>query len=202
MINLIQLTHTVTPYTGSSIYGLGIKLYARVYSSTQAFTDLILKVSKAKIVSREVGVEGYINLSIPTSFLDSEELLVRADGRIEIKIVNVSIDGIETTVQIFDADIDDFRFDISPDKATYTLVLRSDFSSPVKGAVIQNNFISKIKLAYTGVEERYVYSVDPVDYRRYSIGASFAEGLLSGVIDEIDFTLVPRKMILTIGVLV
>jgi len=156
MIAQLQLNHSLSAYNGIALQDLNLGVEVRLYSPIAAFEEIYLKASSVRIVARSAGEQGYINISIPTSVIDAEGITSRAAGNIELKLFSRASDGVDYTVQIFDASISDFRSDIALGGATYTLVLRDDFSTPVKSAIVITDYVSKKKMAYTGALEYYI----------------------------------------------
>lgn len=184
----LQLNHSLTGFNAVG-EDLGLKVSAKLYSITSDFEPLTLKASNVVIAIRPSGENGYINLSIPTSVESSEEITDRIEGNIEVKVLNIIAGGAEYIAQIFDEKIDDFRFDLGSRSSTFSFVLRADFSTPVKKDITLTSYISKRKLSYDGAISRYIYSVNPVDFRYFSVGATLTEGDLVGLISEISLQL-------------
>jgi len=182
---LLSFTHSTTGISGAISEVTAISAVAKIYSPTQLFEELELKISALTVVSREAGVDGYISLTIPTSRLDIEEITTRIEGNVLLTINNINLLGDAYAIQSFDYAIDDFRYDLGAANATYTIILRGDFSTPPKQAITLINFSSKKKLTdQNAAVQRYIYMVNPNNYRFYSVGAAFTEGNISGVVTE------------------
>ena len=198
---LLQLNHNLLGSGGLESKVTGLKVTAKIYSPTLLFTELELKVSSVTIISREQGTDGYISLTIPTSRNDIEEITDRIDGNVLLTISSLNFLGDSYAIQAFDYAVDDFRYDLGANSGTYTLILRGDFSTPVKQAVNITNYSNRKKLTdQSATVQRYVYTVNPNDYRYYSIKAAFTDGDIVGVISEINLKISSGSNNLTIEV--
>lgn len=200
MITQLQLTHSLAPYTGKVLANAGLILKARLYSPTELFTELELKASSLQLVIRDNNEDGYASLVIPVSPSYMDEITARVSGNLELQICNLSVDGSVHIAQTLDYKLDDFRFDSGANKSSYTLVIKDDFSAPTKASVLITQYVSKQKQAYSGSSDVYVFSVNPITYREYSIGASFSDGITAGIITNISLRMTVKNLELLIEV--
>lgn len=187
---LLQLNHNLTGFAGLGSQIAGLRANAKIYSPIAAFEQMPLPMKSVNIISRAMGTDGYISLSIPTSRIDIEAITDRIEGNILLTINSLNLLGDEYAVQIFDYVVDEFRYDLGAKSGTYTLILRGDFSTPPKQAINLTKYSSKKKLTDpSATVQKYVYTVDPSDYRYYSVGAAFTEGVIIGTITETNLTI-------------
>lgn len=187
---LLQLNHNLTGFAGLGSEVISLQATAKIYSPTVLFAELELGIKSLNIISRAIGSDGYISINIPTSSVDIEEITERIEGNVLLTISSLNLLGDSYAVQIFDYTVDDFRYDLGAKSGTYTLILRGDFSTPPKQAINLTNYSSKKKLTDPSAStQKYNYTVNPNDYRYYSVGAAFTEGVIVGVITETNLTI-------------
>lgn len=175
----VQLNHNLLGNQSAASEVVGLRAVAKIV--TGGFSDLELKVKAVNIISRGQGVDGYISITIPTSRYDLDAITDRVAGNVQLVISSLNALGESYAIEVFDYTIDDFRYDLGVNSGTYTLILRGDFSTPVKQAINLTSYSSKKKLTeQTALVQKYSYTVNPNDYRYYSVGADFTEGSISG----------------------
>ena len=199
-IDLYQLNHQLSPYQLNANPIIGMIIRARIYDPNEVLTDLHIKLSVARLNILGFRNDGRVNLTIPTSDVDAQAITDRIEGRIEVKVFYLLADGSEIAIYIIDGTVSDFRFDIGAMQSTYTIVMRADFSTPVKADVLVTRYISKRRLLSDIGGDVYVYSIDFFDFRKLSIGANFQEDTVIGVISEITLTLAFKRFELLVEV--
>jgi len=197
---LFQINHSLLGTSGGGdLEVVGLVATAKIYSLSSLFDDLYIPINSLSIINRAVGSDGYISINSPTSRLNISDITERIAGNVLLKIYSKTANGELYAIQALDYEVSDFRYDLGVKNATYTLVMRDDFSSPPNTNIILDSYSSKKKLnSQSATVGKYVYTVNPNDYRYYSVGVGIIEGNLSGTITEVALLFSNTSVKLTI----
>ena len=198
---LLSLNHTLVGYSVSALSVVTLRATLTLYSPTLLFTPLTLKTSSISLTAKSKGRDGYVIVVVPIDVAEIAAITDRVTGNARLVLNSVTSDGTEYSTKIIDQSISDFRYDSGANKSSASIVLRGDYSTPIRESITQTGYISKKKLANTLVEiNTYVYRVNPNDYRLYSIDAPFTDGIVTGVVSAIALNMLVAEQVLTIEV--
>lgn len=196
IVTALQLTHVLPAFPVSIV---GLKAEAVLISEEPELSDYPVPVRTLILTRGNTRERSYIML---TSGLDAQvlsSLSARvANSTIQLTLLALDAAGQSIPFQQFDLAIADFRYDWGPVNASVTLVSTDRINIPASAPVTLTRWMSKMKLS--GDPGRFIYGVNPIDYRYYGIGSAFSEGDVTGTITKSTLSLTPQRGSLTLEV--
>lgn len=195
----LQTTHSISSNTQSMLVGL--LATAMLVDKLDSNDDLEIKIKSLTMRNRGDALDGYTSIEIGTSVTDLSVINARiATDNILLTISSITADG--TVLQSFQATLtlSEYRFAIGGRKSNITLVSKDALAIPTGASFEASQYISKSKVTASGGGEKYLYALDPVDFRRFGVGGEITENGFSGTIVDIALQLSSEAMSLTVGV--
>lgn len=183
-ISALQLKNATAKAAAGEVTGMGatVTLYAT------GFSDVPLTVS-ALAINR--GDTDYSTVSVPADAETLSAILaISATARIKLYLLLFTGDGKSYVGSNLDLDISDFRYDRGVDSITVALVSRSPINIPASAQSEVLDFQSKRKLG--APSNTTVYSVNPFNYLKYSLGSTVTDGADTGTVVSAKLSLSPK----------